>query len=131
MGKGKRIKEKRKLELPFLMPSSVWRECNMAFEIRSKESGERLEASKMFLNTVTNMAVIISAENHGIDGHWIHISASFHDRVPEYAELRRLKNEFLGPEKEAYQVLPKESEYVNAHPYTLHIWHKIGGRITP
>lgn len=129
MGKGKRLKA-RKPKLPFFMPSAVWSEISMPIQFRSAD-GKRLDDSKAFVNTVTGMRIIISAENHGRDGHWVHISASFPDRVPEYAELRELKNEFLGPEKEAYQVLPKESEYVNMHEHTLHIWHCVDRKITP
>ena len=38
----------------------------------------------------------------------------------------RVKDMFFHPEEVAVQYHPKESEYVNRHPYCLHIWRKCG-----
>lgn len=53
---------------------------------------------------------------------WIHLSVSRPDRLPSWDELKKVKNEFLGEDVEAYQVLPKKKDYVNAHPHCLHLW---------
>lgn len=58
---------------------------------------------------------------------WLHLSVSRPDRLPFWEDLREVKNTLLGPEKVAIQLLPKESEYVNAHQYTLHLWHCLEG----
>lgn len=44
------------------------------------------------------------------------------EALPSWEDLRRVKDIFIGREVEAYQVLPKESEYVNVHPFCLHLW---------
>jgi hypothetical protein len=33
-----------------------------------------------------------------------------------------VKRIFLGRERQALQVLPRESEYVNVNPHVLHLW---------
>ena len=37
-------------------------------------------------------------------------------------EMKAIKDIFFNDEEECYQVFPKKSEYVNLHPYCMHIW---------
>jgi hypothetical protein len=53
---------------------------------------------------------------------WLHVSCCYQDRLPGWGELRKVKDLFIGPKRRAIQVLPPESEYVNIHPYVLHLW---------
>ena len=58
-----------------------------------------------------------------LDGHnWHHVSVSRTDRDPTWAELREVKELFVGPDREAYVVLPPASRYVNLHAHALHLW---------
>lgn len=60
---------------------------------------------------------------------WEHVSTSLPTRCPTWEEMCFIKETFWDPEEECLQFHPKRSEYVNCHPYTLHIWrptdHKI------
>src|ERR1051325_9631500 len=56
------------------------------------------------------------------EGEWIHLSVSRKDRLPSWPDLVKVKNEFLGLQAEAIQVLPKQSDYINLHPNCLHLW---------
>lgn len=56
---------------------------------------------------------------------WIHISLSRKDRLPSWAEITKVKNEFLGEETEAYHIIPKASQHVNLHSYCMHLWSPI------
>jgi hypothetical protein len=58
---------------------------------------------------------------------WLHLSVSRPNCLPTWEDLRETKNTLLGREKVAIQLLPKESDYVNAHPFTLHLWHCLEG----
>ena len=42
--------------------------------------------------------------------------------APTWAEMEAMKRWVVGTERVAYQVHPPVSEYVNDHPYVLHIW---------
>ncbi len=53
---------------------------------------------------------------------WRHVSLSYPNKIPKWKDLREVKDIFIGKDKKAIQVFPKESEYVNIHPYVLHLW---------
>ena len=73
-------------------------------------------------------AVILSAESH--DGRtWLHMSISHATRVPKWDEYRDAKDLFLGTDRDAVQILPRQSRYVNVHPYTLHAFAPFVGEI--
>lgn len=57
------------------------------------------------------------------DGYgWDHVSVSLAHRCPTWSEMCRIKNLFFKPEETVVQFHPALSEYVNFHPYTLHLW---------
>lgn len=55
-------------------------------------------------------------------GGWDHVSVSFRNRCPTWEEMSEIKRLFFYPEETAWEYHPMESEYVNQHPYCLHIW---------
>ena len=55
-------------------------------------------------------------------GGWDHVSVSFRNRLPTWDEMCEVKSMFFKPEETAWEYHPMESEYVNNHPYALHIW---------
>ena len=63
---------------------------------------------------------------------WLHVSVSRADRLPSWEDLREIKDLFCGRDRLALQILPPEAEYVNWHPFVLHLWVCLGpGRIVP
>ncbi|SRR6266568_882588 len=80
----------------------------------------------------SGLRVIITVERHPPDSRrWQHISVSREDRYPSWEDLLAVKEEFIGEEEEAYQVLPRASEYVNIHPNVFHLWHCLDGDVMP
>lgn len=58
---------------------------------------------------------------------WEHVSVSLNrPRCPYWDEMVYVRHVFWGPEDIVIQLHPPESEYVNCHPYTLHLWRKCG-----
>lgn len=57
---------------------------------------------------------------------WEHVSVSLFNRCPTWAEMCYVKDMFWDPEDCVVQFHPPQSEYVNNHPYVLHMWRKIG-----
>lgn len=55
-------------------------------------------------------------------GGWDHVSVGFRNRTPTWEEMCEVKNMFFHPEEVAWEYHPMDSEYVNNHPYCLHIW---------
>lgn len=68
------------------------------------------------------MCVIISATVE-LDGkRWLHVSCSYPNALPTWKDLKEIKRLFIGRDRTAIQLLPKESQYVNRHPYVLHMF---------
>ena len=67
----------------------------------------------------SNLAFFVIATN---GGDWDHVSVSTEFRCPRWHEMQQIKDLFFNPEEVAMQLHPAESEYVNNHPYCLHIW---------
>lgn len=59
-------------------------------------------------------------------GGWEHVSVSLARRCPTWEEMCMVKDIFWGEEECVVQFHPPRSEYVNRHPYCLHLWKKIG-----
>lgn len=59
-------------------------------------------------------------------GGWEHVSVSLCNkkkmRCPTWEEMCAIKDKFFLPEEVVIQYHPRESEYVNLHPYCLHLW---------
>lgn len=53
---------------------------------------------------------------------WEHVSVSTERRTPTWSEMHHVKGLFWDPEEVVMQLHPRESNYVNNHPYVLHMW---------
>ena len=51
-----------------------------------------------------------------------HVSVTCQNRPPNWAEMCFVKDIFWSENECAVQYHPPRSEYVNCHPYCLHIW---------
>src|SRR5712664_1647243 len=76
-----------------------------------------------YIHPVRGLRVLLSDEKHSDGKMWQHLSVSCENRLPTWEELVFAKEEFMGLEVEALQVIPKRSEHVNLHEFTLHVWH--------
>lgn len=53
---------------------------------------------------------------------WDHVSVSTKHRCPNWDEMCFIKEIFFDDEEAVMQFHPPKSEYINCHPYTLHMW---------
>lgn len=91
--------------------STIVDRCNGAFVI--KRNGHVL---KIIVSDGTE------EESYG----WEHVSVSCTKRTPTWEEMCWVKEQFWEPEEAVFQLHPKQSEYVNHHPYCLHLWrHRV------
>ncbi len=81
-----------------------------------------------FTRGTTQIIAIASSGNEEIA--WEHVSARARDfkgeRTPTWAEMCWLKDQFWGDEERVVQFHPPKSEYVNNHPFVLHLFKPIG-----
>lgn len=59
-------------------------------------------------------------------GGWEHVSVSFTTRCPTWDEMCKIKDVFWNDDECVIEYHPPKSEYVNIHPYCLHLWRKCG-----
>lgn len=56
---------------------------------------------------------------------WEHVSVSTENGTPSWAEMCFVKSLFWEDEECVMQLHPPKSEYVNNHPYVLHLWRPL------
>lgn len=62
----------------------------------------------------------------------VSVSPTHRNRIPTWNDMSKLKEIFFYPEEEAYQIMPRESEYlhgINDLDNVLHLWRPKNGRI--
>jgi hypothetical protein len=65
---------------------------------------------------------LIASDGEG----WEHVSISIDNRPPNWAEMCFAKDLFWNDDECVIQYHPPRSQYVNCHPFTLHLWKPIG-----
>lgn len=79
----------------------------------------------------TGWQLFVIASDGGLDGsgRWEHVSAHARrgtvTRTPTWEEMCCIKRLFWDAEDVVVQFHPRESEYVNNHPHTLHLWRPV------
>jgi len=58
---------------------------------------------------------------------WLHVSLSRADRLPSWAELSKVKEEFIGEHTAAYHVIPSKADHINLHSFCMHLWSPLDG----
>jgi hypothetical protein len=80
----------------------------------------------------TGMRTICSVDEELDGDYWIHVSCSYTDRVPTYAEMKEAHEVLIGDERTSYQLFVPKKDHINCHEYCLHLWAKYdGGAVTP
>lgn len=64
------------------------------------------------------MLTVVSSVGEG----WDHLSVSARHRCPTWEEMCYIKRLFFEPSECVMQLHPPEADYINNHPYVLHLW---------
>lgn len=78
--------------------------------------------TEAYRNKTQGLLVLVSVSIMENGEKFLHVSVSRRSRLPSWDDLKRVKAAFIGEEREAVHVLPKASDYINLHPYCLHLW---------
>lgn len=76
-------------------------------------------------NRSTRIVGIIVSDGEG----WDHVSVSLQNRCPTWDEMCWVKDLFFEPWEPAMQLHPAKVDYVNHHPFCLHLWRPQDKRI--
>jgi hypothetical protein len=85
--------------------------------------GARTEPSP--LRVIASDGLAVPEEHQALAG-WEHVSVSLPNRCPTWPEMAYIKGLFWDAADCVVQFHPPESEYVNNHPYCLHLWRPVG-----
>ena len=80
-----------------------------AFRLRCPATGQLLRA------------IVSDGRECGIEV-WEHVSVSHVNRCPTWEEMCWIKSLFWNPDECVVQFHPAEADYVNMHPFVLHLW---------
>lgn len=61
--------------------------------------------------------------------HWEHVSVSLPLRCPTWEEMSFIKSVFWDCDDVVMQLHPAKKDYVNNHPYCLHLWRPLRHKI--
>lgn len=61
---------------------------------------------------------VMSSDEEG----WDHVSVSLRNRCPTWEEMCKIKDMFFRDDECVVQYHPPKKDYINAHPYVLHLW---------
>lgn len=86
---------------------------------------------RKYVHNLTFQTVIVSVSEEADGQIWAHLSTSFPSRLPTWGDLRKAKDMFLGEDKRAIQVFVPTSEWVNIHPYCLHLFACLSADVLP
>lgn len=79
-----------------------------------------------FVRYADPLTVVVSGRTEADGKKWIHVSASHPNRPPTWATMCVVKERFLG-DRRAIQVHVPRDQWVNLHPYCLHLWCCLDG----
>jgi len=91
---------------------------------------ESIDGAK-YRRILTDHTVIVSQGVEADGRLWAHFSIAHPLRLPTWDELITAKEQFLGAESRAIQVLAPRSEWVNIHPNCLHLFVCLDGDVLP
>ena len=78
------------------------------------------------------LRILSSGSHHdGEFGEWEHVSVSRADRCPTWDEMCLVKDMFWHEQETVVQFHPAKSDYVQNHPFCLHLWKFRGGHRLP
>jgi len=80
-----------------------------------------------YRHVASQLMVLVSGRREKDGKRWVHVSMSYPNKLPGWNVVRMVKDRFIGRDKKAIQVFPADTEYVNIHPFCLHLWHCIDG----
>jgi len=104
------------------------------YRLRKGEFGSSLASHGLngagFIPVRTHSAPLkfIASDGSGLaEGEkWEHVSVSLPDRCPTWEEMCLVKSLFWDDEDTVIQLHPPRSQWVNNHPYCLHLWRSTG-----
>lgn len=95
--------------------------CPKEWEIYRKSEYAGADRSNGALVIPSRKMTIVFS--NGLD--WEHVSVSFPDRCPTWAEMDAVKRRFWEDVDTVMQLHVPVADHINCHPYCLHLWRPL------
>lgn len=79
--------------------------------------------------TIRTVLYAMASDGLGWEHVSVHCVSEGKERCPTWAEMCFIKDLFWDGDDVAIQYHPRKSEYVNMHPFTLHLWRPVGAEL--
>lgn len=76
----------------------------------------------VYQHKASTLSVLRSIDDLGDGRKTLHVSVSRKGKLPSWEDLRLCKTLFMGPDVDAYHVIPRATDYVNMNQNTMHLW---------
>ena len=76
----------------------------------------------VYEHKMSTLKVLCSIDDFGDGKKVLHVSVSRRSNLPSWEDLKRCKTIFMGPDVDAYHVIPRATDYVNMNQNTMHLW---------
>lgn len=93
-----------------------------AWEKRLQITAPRNLCGAFVIKLRTGVVARITAENAVRHPEWEHVCVSTNSRCLTWEEMCEVKDLFFYDNEVVMQLHPKKENYVNIHPYCLHLW---------
>jgi len=70
----------------------------------------------------SGLRILMSTDVMDDGSRWLHVACSRTNRIPNWEELKLVKDAFIGRAHEAIHVLPKDEDFINLRPHCMHLW---------
>lgn len=81
------------------------------------------------LRTNEGQALRVMVSSGADEVPWEHVSVSTKTRCPTWKEMCWIKELFFEDEEVVIQYHPRKSDYVNQHPFCLHMWRPLNAEL--
>lgn len=72
------------------------------------------------------LLVTVASDGDGWEHVSVHAIRPHRNRTPTWKEMAYIKQLFWDDDDVVVQIYPKQVDYVNCHPHTLHWWRPVG-----
>ena len=70
----------------------------------------------------TGLTVLASIDDTPRFGKLLHVSVSYRDTDPQWADLKAVRAAFFPGGVDVVMVLPRAADYINIHQHCFHLW---------
>lgn len=103
----------------FPNPPSFWRESKISlYRLLSEMWSDYIKVYEY-----NGLRVVASVCVYPDNKEWLHISFSRAKRMPDYKDIKMVRDHFIGEDKKCFMVFPNKDHYVNIHENCLHLWY--------